>query len=200
VSDPLTRGQLLTRSAQGGATLLVAGSALGLFVDRAAADAPLTDLAYARLLVGAELLASDFYSVAIAAANTGPNITGYLRRAYANEQEHYRSVAGIVTGAGQTPAVAADIDFSYPSGTFASQGSIVKFARQLEDTILGAYLGAITGIQTDSFKAGLAQIAACEAQHSSYFTIASGGKAFSGSFPPALTIDQASNALDAFTA
>jgi hypothetical protein len=201
VSDPITRGQLLSRSAKGGTLLLVAGSALGHFVEPAAADAPLTaDLAYARLLVGAELLAADFYSVALAAANTGPSVTGYLKRALANEQEHYQSVAGILSGAGMTAAVSGDIDFSYPAGTFGSQGAIVKFAKALEETILGAYLGAIAGIQTDSFKAGLARIAACEAQHAAYFTTANGGKTFSGSFPPALTIDQASNALDAFTA
>jgi Ferritin-like domain len=201
VSGPITRGQLLCRSAKGGAVLLVAGSALDQFAGTAAADPPLTaDLGYARLLVAAELLASDFYSVALAAANSSPAVAGYLKRAFANEQEHYQSVAGILNGAGMTPAVAGDIDFSYPAGTFASQGSIVRFARQLEETILGAYLGAIAGIQTDGFKGGLARIAACEAQHAAYFTTALGGKAFSASFPPALTIDQASNALDAFTA
>jgi hypothetical protein len=201
VAEPITRGRLLSRTAKGGAALLVAGSALGQFVGTAAADPPLTaDLAYARLLVGAELLAADFYSLAIAAANTGSSITAYLKRALANEQEHYQAVAGILNGAGMPPAVAGDIDFSYPAGTFASQRSIVKFARQLEDTILGTYLGAIAGIQTDGFKAGLARIAACEAQHAAYFATALGGKTFSASFPPALAIDQASNALDAFTA
>ncbi len=121
MSAPITRGQLLSRSAKGGAALLVTGSALGNFAASAAA-APLlpADLAYARLLVGAELLASDFYTQAIAAANTGPTITKYLKLAYANEQEHYQSVAGIVSGAGQTPAVSGDIDFSYPDGTFDS--------------------------------------------------------------------------------
>ena len=34
------------------------------------------DLAYARLLVGVELLASDFYTQAIAAANTSPTSRG----------------------------------------------------------------------------------------------------------------------------
>jgi Ferritin-like domain len=200
VSAPITRGQLLSRSAKGGAALLVAGSALGTFVETAAAALPVGDLAYARLLVGAELLASDFYSLASAAANSNKTVSGYLKRAYANEQEHYTSVAQIVSGSGGTPAVSGDFDFSYPDGTFASQHSIVKFAAQLETLILGTYLGAIDGIQTDGLKAGLARIAANEAQHCSYFTAAGGGKAFSLSFPVALTIDQASNALDAFTA
>jgi hypothetical protein len=201
VSASITRGQLLSRSAKGGAALLVGGSALGRFVDVAAADTvPTADLAYARLLIGVELLASDFYAQAIAAANTGKIVSGYLKRAYANEQAHYQTVAAIISGAGQTPAVSGDITFSYPAGTFAGQKSIVTFARQLEGTMLGAYLGAIAGMQTDSLKAGLAGIAACEAQHSAYFTTALGGKTFSLSFPPALTIDQVSNAIDAYTA
>ncbi len=201
MSASITRGQLLSRSAKGGAAVLVAGSALGQFVDAAAAaPLPVADLAYARLLVGAELLASDFYAQAIAAGATGPTVTKYLKLAYANEQEHYQSVAGIVSGAGQTPAVSGDIDFSYPDGTFASQKSIVSFAQQLETTILGAYLGATSGIATNDLKLGIARIAACEAQHASYFAAVIGGKAFSLSFPTALTIDQASDALDAFTA
>ena len=197
----ITRAQLFSRGAKGGAALLVAGTALGQFVDAASADPlPNSDLAYARLLVGAELLASTFYSQAISAANTGPKVTKYLKRAYANEQDHYESVAGIISGAGMLPAVASDIDFSFPRGTFNSEGSIVKFAQQLENTILGAYLGAVGGIQTGAIRIGLAQIAACEAQHAGYFTTIKGGKAFDLAFPPALTIDQASNALDAYTA
>ena len=64
----ITRADLLRRGARGGAALLVAGAALGALAEsrerRPAAD---DDLAYVRLLVGAELLASDFYSQAIAA-------------------------------------------------------------------------------------------------------------------------------------
>lgn len=197
----MNRAQLLRRSAKSGAALLVAGSALGQFVDSAAADPlPVGDLAYARLLVGAELLASDFYSQAIAASNTGPKVTKYLKLAYANEQEHYQSVAGILSGAGQVPAIASDINFSFPRNTFSTEGSIVKFAQLLENTILGTYLGAVGGIQTSPIRIGIAQIAACEAQHAGYFTSIKGGSAFNLAFPPALTIDQASNALDVYTA
>ena len=197
----LTRRQLFGRGARSGAALLVAGGTSAALAGAASADPlPVQDLAYARLLVGAELLASDFYQQAIAASNTGPVVTRYLKRAYLNEQEHYQSVAGILRGSGNQPAVSGDIDFSYPSGTFASERSILEAAAQLEAMVLGAYLGAIGGIQTSSFKTGLAQIAACEAQHSSYFTTRLGGKAFNLSFPPALTIQQASDAMGAYTA
>ena len=66
--------------------------------------------------------------------------------------------------------------------------------------MLGTYLGAIGGIQTNTFKTGLAQIAACEAQHCSYFTLDDRRQGVQLSFPPALTIQQASNAFAAYTA
>jgi hypothetical protein len=201
VTVSITRADLLSRGAKGGAALVVAGGALGAFAAGAAADAlPVGDLAYARLLVASELLASDFYQQAIAASNTSGSVLKYLRRAYLNEQEHYQSVAGIISGSNNVPAVSGDFDFTYPSGTFATEASILKFATQLESTILGTYLGAVGGMQTNSFKTGLAQIAACEAQHQSYLTVATGGKAFNLSFPPALTIQQASDAFSAYTA
>jgi hypothetical protein len=196
----MTRAELFSRGAKGGAALLVTGAALGPVVESAAADPlPLTDLAYARLLVGAELLASDFYQQAVAASNSSASVMKYLKKAYDNEQEHYQSVAGILGGAGVQPAVSADIDFSYPNGSFADQASILKLAQQLESIMLGTYLGAVGGMQSSSLKQGIAQIAACEAQHLSYMWTQNGGKAFSLSFAPALTVDQASAAMDAFT-
>ena len=73
-------------------------------------------------------------------------VTWYLKRALLNEQDHYTSVSGILTGAGQTPAVAGDIDFSYPAGSFDTQASILKLAKQLEDLSVGAYLGALAAL------------------------------------------------------
>jgi hypothetical protein len=200
VTVSITRADLLSRGAKGGAALLVAGGTLGIAAGAAHADAlPVADLAYARILVASELLASDFYTQAIAASNSSGAVMKYLKRAYLNEQEHYQSVAGILSGSFNVPAVSGDFNFSYPAGTFDTQASIMKFAAQLESTILGTYLGAIGGIQTNSFKTGLAQIAACEAQHQSYFTAMTGGKTFNLSFPPTLTIQQASDAFDAYT-
>lgn len=199
MNDSMTRGQLLRRGAGSSAALVVAGAALGPLADGAAAALPAGDTAYVRLLVGGELLLSDFYSQAIAASVTGNVLTKYLKLAYFNEQQHYQSVAGILSGEGVTPAVSSDITFSYPDGTFASGKSILALARTLETAVLGAYLGAQGSIETTSLLTGLSQIAANEAQHLSYFMMASGGKAFSLSFPPALTITEASNAFAAYS-
>jgi hypothetical protein len=197
----LTRGQLLGRGAKSGAALVLSGAAVAAVAGAASADPlPASDLAYARLLVGVELLGADFYAQAVAASTASTTVQHYLERALLNEQEHYTSVAGILSGAGQAPAVSADIDFSYPAGTFASEKSILRAGNGLESLMLGTYLGAIGGMQTNAFKTGLAQIAACEAQHSSYFATRLGGTAFHLSFPPALTVQQASDAMAAFTA
>ncbi len=57
----LSRAELLSTGARRGAAVVVAGSVVGAFASSAAAD-PLSDndLALARMLVGAELLAIDF--------------------------------------------------------------------------------------------------------------------------------------------
>jgi len=200
LSVSLTRAAFVGRGVRGGAALVVAGGVVGVMAETASAD-PISDqdLAYVRLLITAELLASNFYTQAMAASNTSGGVASYLKRAYFNEQEHYQSVAGILSGAGETPQVSADVDFSYPAGTFDSEASILKAAAALENTVAGAYAGAMGGIVTNQFKSGLAQIALCEAQHASYFAVQSGGKPFWLSFPAALTIQQASDAMNQYT-
>jgi hypothetical protein len=177
----------------------VAGPATGFFAGSAAADAiPDGDLAYARLLVAAELLASNFYAKAIASKQFSGDALRCLKRAMFNEQEHYQSMAGILAGAGQTAATAADFDVSYPKGSFASKLSMATLGVMLETVFLGAYLGAVDGLLSNGFKQPVARIAANEAEHLSVFTRLSGGNPVGISFPDALTIDEASNALDAY--
>src|SRR5262245_35534710 len=115
----LTRAGLLGMGARGGAALLVAGGAFGALAETASAD-PLSDndLAFARLLVGAELLSIDFYTRALNAGKFKAVGHKYMRTVRENEIDHYHSVAGILTGAGLTAATAEDFDFSYPKGTF----------------------------------------------------------------------------------
>jgi hypothetical protein len=171
----------------------------GLFAGPAAADAiPDADLAYARLLVGAELLAVDFYGRAIASKRFDGEAARHLKRALFNEREHYASVSGILSGAGQTPATAADFDFTYPKSSFGSRVSVAKLGVRLETVFLGAYLGAVDALQTNALKQPVARIAASEAEHLSVFTRLAGGEPVGISFPVALTIDEASNALDAY--
>jgi len=200
MTDRFSRSQLLSCGAKGAAALLVSGSLAGAVVSPAAADSiPAADLAYARLLVGVELLAVDFYTAAIAAKQFGPVVTTFIKRARFNEQEHYAAVSGILTGAGEVAASSSDFDFSYPAKSFASKGAIAKLGVSLESTFLGAYLGAVAALQTNALKQPVARIAASEAEHLGAFTRLAKREPIGNSFPDALTIDQASNALDAYT-
>jgi hypothetical protein len=179
--------------------LLLTSAAAGSLTGSAAADAiPDGDLAYARMLVGAELLASDFYARAIASRRFSGDALKYLQRALFNEQEHDRTMSAVLSGAGQPPAVAEDFDFSYPKGSFASRAAVARLGVTLETVFLGAYLGAVDGFQTNGLKQPIARIAASEAQHLSMFSRLSGRDPIGISFPSPLTIDEASNAFDAF--
>ena len=174
-------------------SLLVAGAALA-FVPSAVADTiDDNDLAWLRLLVGAELLGIDFYGSALKARKLRAK---QLEDALAAEQEHYRIVSSLVP----SPATADDVDFAYPTGAFASAGAIAKLAVALEETFLGAYLGAVAAVHAPALKATLAQIAAAQAQHLAVFVQLRGGYPLRPAIPGGLTIDRASNLLDAYTA
>ena len=180
--------------------LLLAGSALGGLASPAAATGPSdADLAYARLLVAVELLALDFYGKAIGSRRFEVGVLRELRGARADERRHYDASAAILTSANQVPATAADIDFTYPKGSFASRVSIVRLGVRLESLALGAYLGAVEGYEAGPYRQRAAQAAANEAQHLSVLSAAGGGRRIGAAFPEALSIDRVSNTLERYT-
>jgi Ferritin-like domain len=191
----LSRGTLLARGGKVAATV-VAASAFGGLAGRASAAVPDGDLAYARLLVALELLSLDFYTRAIGAGG-GSQLE--LRRARAAERRHYDVVAAVLTAAGQVPATAQDIDFSYPRGSFTSSAAIARLGVRLESLALGAYLGAVRSLQTPLYREHAARAAASEGQHLSVFAGAVGGRRLGPPLPAALSIDHVSDALDAYT-
>ena len=86
-TETLNRAQLVSRGLKGGAAVLLAGSATGLDAGLASADViPDDDLAYARLLVAAELLGADFYARAVESKRFYGRAQASLRRARFNEQ------------------------------------------------------------------------------------------------------------------
>jgi hypothetical protein len=196
----LDRAALLGRGARAGVAV-VAGTAVGAAAAGSARADPLPDgdLAYARLLVAAELLAIDFYTRALATKQFGPGARNYLGRALFNEQEHYSAMSGILSGAGLRPSVASDINFTYPTGAFSSKESIAKLGMTLKTVLVGAYLGAVDGLQTQALRQPVARIAANEAQHLGALSNLADGHPFSLSFPTGLTIEQVSDLLDRYT-
>src|SRR5579871_796659 len=190
---PIDRAALLKR----GGVLLVGAAGLAL-VPAAEAGAPDEDLAYARLLIGVELLAVDFGTRALATGKLDSDTARTLGTILAQEKAHLAGLSVLVTGAGQVPATADDIDFAYPRGTFSSTATIVEAAATLEMLALGAYLGAVENVQTAAWRLPLGQIAASESQHAAGLAAAPGKPVLGRAFAPSLQIDAVSAALDLY--
>ncbi len=177
--------------------LLVSASGLGALAPVARADGvPDGDLAYLRVLIAAELLALDFYGQAFAGGDLRRPYSAIARRIRADEHEHYRLLAAEMTAAGQTPATAGDIDFSYPVGTFASLRSVLGLARELERVLVGAYIDALEHVQTPGYRETMARILANEAQHDGALAALEGNPVIAKPFPSPLRMDALSNYLD----
>jgi len=184
----LTRSTFLRR----GSALALSGPALAILAGPAAADAPPAgDLAYLRLLIAVELLAIDFHTNALAAGAPAKPVKTML----ADENAHYRGLALLMSAAGQNPATAGDIDFSYPKGTFDTAASIAKEASSLEALQLGAYLGAVENVQTPQLRRVIGQISANESQHVAAVSVWTGGPVIGPAFGPVLEIDAVSAVL-----
>jgi Ferritin-like domain len=200
VTNQFGRGEFLSRSARGGVAVITAGTALGALPGTARADTlPDADLAYLRMLATTDLLGADFYRNAVAAQPYDGPAANELKLALANEGEHYETLSTIIANAGQTPPTADDIDFAYPKRSFATTGAVTKLAVGLESLFLGAYLGAIAGVQATSLAPSLARIAANQAQHLTVFSHLLGRAGFRAAMPAPLTIDAVTQALAVYT-
>jgi hypothetical protein len=195
----MNRAAFVRRTAVGGGALLVSASGLAVLPAVASADTlPDGDLAYLRLLIAAELLAVDFQTQALRSGKLRPAAHTLLRRLRTDETAHYGNLAAALTDAGQVPATAADIDFSYPRGSFRTSRSITTLAARLEHLMVGAYVGAVENVQTPALRLSIGRIAANEAQHQGALAALHGESAVGKAFAPALSIGQVSDALDEF--
>jgi len=167
---------------------------------RTAASGPLAelDLAVARLAVGAEILAVEFYSEAIASKKFSGDTVKYLKRAQFNEQEHLTAMSLVLSGAGQAPSTADDFTITFPKGTFDSRGSIAKFGVAIETAFVGAYLGAVDAAGSSDLRTTAARIAANESQHLSVFSDLAANRPLGISFPAPIDYETASDLLDAY--
>ena len=198
-----------TRAAalRGGAALLLTGAGLAVLAPPAAATPPDStlgalpagDLAYVRLLIALELLSIDFYGHALASGHLSRAEARHARLAHANERDHYAFLARVLSASSGVPLTAADLDFTYPQGAFASASSLLDLAIALETLSLSTHLGGAGGVTTPALSGALAQIAANEAQHRAAFAPAAKATLFGDAFPEPFTIEEASNALDAYT-
>ena len=186
--DGTTRAQFLARGAKGGLALVAAGSLLGL-AEGTAFGAASADADIAKLAATAELLAIDSKQL------RGDELA-YLAGARGNEQAHYAALKGVLKSA--TPK---NLRFKYPTNAFASRKSIGMLGQALETAFVGAYMGAVTSLQSNELKAVAAEIGACESRHLSVLTnIAAGAIVPAPDLPKVLTAAQATAAVSPFLA
>jgi rubrerythrin len=201
-----SRATFLSTGARGGVVLAVGGMALAVAAcgddDEAAstttsaAPAPMGDAAVATLAATAELLAIDFYGMAIDTGMFEDDVLAYMEAARQNEQAHYDALAGVLGDA--TPK---DLTFTYPDGTFDSAKSIATTGSALEEAFVGAYMGAISALKDPKLKTVAAQIGANEAQHLTTFrSLEAGALVPNPSLPKVLTAAQATAAVTPFVA
>ena len=192
----MSRAELLRR---GGALLAFgAFAAPAIAAPAGAAVVPDGDIAYLRLLIAVELLKTDFQARALASGRLSRPTARTMRRMHADDNAHYVGLGALMNQAAQQPATAADIDFSYPAGSLASQHAIANRSLRLATLALGAYLGAVQNVQTPELRLPLGQIAANEAQHVSVLAQLVGKPAIGRPFAAALPIDAVSAALDTY--
>lgn len=179
--------------------MLSSSVAGGLLAAPARAAVPSdNDLAYLRMLVGTELLAADVQRRAVSSGKLLAPARTALVRVSADESAHYAGLAQLLTAAGQTPATAGDIDFSYPARAFSTQASILGLVWAVETLSLGAYLGAVENVQTPQLRLPIGQIAANEAQHLSTIAPMLGRSTIGHAFAPSLSIAAVTSALDEY--
>jgi hypothetical protein len=191
----LNRRHLLLSATAGGLALTgLAAPSRG----RAAAAPTDDELAFANFGLATELLLADFYAHAIAAKVVHGAHARELARGALNASEHASALGTLLTGAGQTAAVAEDFAFAWPDGTFASPRSISATGVTLTRALLGTYLSAAATISIPSYRTLYAGMAANLGQQLGALSLVGGGRIVGISFPPALGVETASDQIEAY--
>jgi len=123
-----------------------------------------------------EHLEADFYTRAVQAHATRPYLNGRVpalaQKLRDDENAHVLAIQQRVTDLGGTPV--GKPTFQFPSEVFVSQVAFLDFSATLEQTGVGAYLGAAPMIKYRDVLRFAASIYGIEARHTSMIRFAAG--------------------------
>ena len=156
------------------------------------------DLAYANFGVSAELLLKDFYAKALEAKLVGGAGRGVLRRGRSASEQHAKALGALLTGAGDTAPVDEDFAFEWPAPTFKSTKSTVTTGVGVLNALLGAYQTAAATATDANYRVLYASLAASIGQQIGALASLAPPPAGVESFPAALDLEAASDALDRY--
>jgi hypothetical protein len=173
-------------------------AAVGLAAPGGALAATDDELAYASFGQAAELLLQDFYAKAQAAQVVHGAGAKELSRGALNAGEHQTALAKLLTDAGQAPSLAEDFEFVWPNDGYKSAKSISDLGLKVTEPVLGVYLSAAATISILSYRTLFAAMAANLGQQVGALASMSGGRIVGVSFPPAMDVETASDAIESY--
>jgi hypothetical protein len=155
------------------------------------------DVDIANFALTLEYLEAEFYSLALDAGVLSGDALGVVENLASHESQHVDAIIGLLEGAGATPVEKPE--FTFPAGTFSSQGAILDLAATFEPVGVGAYLGAAPMIQSPDILAAAGGIAGVEGEHVVAVNWLLGVLPYANeAFPAAMTQDEVLAAVSPF--
>lgn len=193
--DGITRGSFILRGTLAAAAVYGAGAAAP-FVRGALAQSDASDSAILDFALRLEALEAKFYDEALKQV---PDMTSSVRRIVKDvrdhEHQHRETIAETILQLGISNSPAPKVEFG---DAFSSQQRFLEVAKQLEETGVGAYNGALPEMFTRTILAVAAQIVQVEARHAAVIRDLLGEPIADGAFDKPLDESQATSRVKAY--
>jgi len=166
-----TRRLFLTKAGVGGVAAGAALGGLGAFAFAQTED-NLDDLEIFQFALTLEYLEAAFYEEAVSKGDFGGEVGTYAKTLRDHEVAHVAAIQDAITAAGGEPVPEPEFDFK---NTTSDEATFLETSVVLEETGVGAYLGAAPSISNVDFLASAASILVVEALHTSWGRTLVGG-------------------------
>jgi len=180
-----------------GGSLGVGALALGGSWVATGSAATENELAFANFGASTEFLVKDFYTRALETKVVSAAQTATLKRGRSAAGQHVKALADLLRGAGDVAPAPEDFDFQWPAGTFRSEKEIVATGTGVLRPLLGAYQTAASSVSNLAYSVLYASLAASVSQQLATIAARAGQNAIEP-FPPAMDLEAASDALEAY--
>ncbi len=187
-----TRRAFLTKAGVGGIAAGAAFGGLGAFA-LGQGDDSLDDLEILNFALVLEYLEAAFYEEAVSRGDFSGEVGTYAQTLLDHEQAHVEALKAAISEV-STPVSTPEFDFM---DTTADEGTFLETSVTLEETGVGAYLGAAPSIESTEYLAVAGSILVVESLHTSWGRTLIGGGELPApvAFAKPLTVQQVLDAV-----